>query len=63
MGAQIGLIASEHQAVNACMRSLASEDFRFKPLADKYWVARGGSRTDGGSFRFTLSPLAQGDRW
>ncbi len=56
--AQIGLIASERQAINACMRSLTSEDRRFKPLADKYWVARGGSHTDGGSFRFTVAPLA-----
>jgi glutamate synthase domain-containing protein 1/glutamate synthase domain-containing protein 3 len=54
---QIGLIASERQAINACMRSLASEDQRFKPFADKYWVARGGSHTDGGSFRFTVTPL------
>ncbi len=60
-GAQIGLIASERQAINACMRSLAAEDCRFKPLADKYWVARGGSHTDGGSFRFTLSPHLQED--
>ena len=54
---QIGLIASERQAINACMRSLASEDERFKPLADKYWNARGGSHTDGGAFRFTIAPL------
>ena len=55
-GTQIGLIASERQAINACLRSLASEDCRFKPMADKYWVARGGSHTDGGSFRFTVAP-------
>jgi len=55
-GTQIGLIASERQAIHACMRSLASEDTRFKPMADKYWVARGGSHTDGGSFRFSLAP-------
>jgi glutamate synthase domain-containing protein 3 len=54
-GTQIGLIASERQAINACMRSLASEDERFKPLADKYWNARGGSHTDGGAFRFTVN--------
>jgi len=53
---QIGLIASERQAINACMRSLASEDDRVKPLADKYWNARGGSHTDGGAFRFSLAP-------
>jgi glutamate synthase domain-containing protein 3 len=52
---QIGLIASERQAVNACLRSLSEEDSRFQPLADKYWVARGGSYTDGGSFLFTVS--------
>ncbi len=53
---QIGLIASERQAINACLRSLAAEDDRFQPLADHYWVARGGSHTDGGAFRFTLTP-------
>jgi glutamate synthase domain-containing protein 1/glutamate synthase domain-containing protein 3 len=53
---QIGLIASERQAINACLRSLAEEDERFQPVADRYWVARGGSHTDGGAFRFTYSP-------
>ena len=53
---QIGLIASERQAINACMRSLAAEDEHFQPLADKYWVARGGSHTDGGAFCFSLTP-------
>jgi len=51
---QIGLIASERQAINACLRSLAAEDERFQPLADRYWVARGGSHTDGGAFRFSV---------
>jgi len=41
-GVQIGLIASERQAIHACLRSLSNEDERFKPLADKYWNARGG---------------------
>ncbi len=54
---QIGLIASERQAIHACLRSLSEEDERFKPLADKYWNARGGSYTDGGAFRFTLTPF------
>jgi len=58
--AQIGLIASERQAINACLRSLAMEDSRFQPLADKYWVARGGSYTDGGAFAFTVSENEQG---
>jgi len=59
---QIGLIASERQAINACMRSLAREDDRFKPLADKYWNARGGSHTDGGAFRFSLTPTPSSER-
>ncbi|MDZ7386243.1 MAG: glutamate synthase [candidate division KSB1 bacterium] len=64
-GVQVGLIASERQAINACLRSLAEEDERFKPLADKYWVARGGSHTDGGAFRFVLTPVPSldGQRW
>jgi len=53
---QIGLIASERQAIHACLRSLSAEDARFKPLADTYWNARGGSYTDGGAFRFTVFP-------
>jgi glutamate synthase domain-containing protein 1 len=52
---QIGLIASERQAINACLRSLSMEDPRIQPLADKYWVARGGSYTDGGAFALTVS--------
>jgi glutamate synthase domain-containing protein 1/glutamate synthase domain-containing protein 3 len=54
-GVQIGVIASERQAINACLRSLALEDSRFQPLADKYWVARGGSYTDGGAFALTVT--------
>lgn len=51
----VGLIASEKQAIDATLRSLASEDSRFCPIADKYWNARGGSYTDGGAFAFTLT--------
>ena len=36
------------------MHSLAQEDKRFCPIADKYWNARGGSHTDGGAFVFTI---------
>ncbi|MEK9150349.1 MAG: glutamate synthase, partial [Candidatus Desantisbacteria bacterium] len=50
----IGVIASEKQAIDATLQSLASEDKRFCPIADKYWNARGGSHTDGGAFIFTL---------
>ncbi len=51
---QIGLICSEKQAIDATLSSLQREDPRFRPIADKYWNARGGSHTDGGSFIFSL---------
>ncbi|HMK83164.1 MAG TPA: hypothetical protein VK503_05570, partial [Candidatus Bathyarchaeia archaeon] len=51
---KIGLIASERQAIDACLRSLAQEDPRFAAKADVYWNARGGSYTDGGAFIFTV---------
>ena len=51
---KIGLIASERQAIDACLRSLAAEDARFGSKADLYWNARGGSHTDGGAFVFTI---------
>ncbi|HET92327.1 MAG TPA: glutamate synthase [Chloroflexi bacterium] len=53
-GLELGLIGSERQAINAALRSLATEDARFLPHADRYWVARGGSHTDGGAFTFTV---------
>ena len=58
----IGLICSEKQAIDATLRSLASEDERFSPVADVYWNARGGSHTDGGAFIFTLQPNGEGQR-
>ncbi len=51
---QIGLIASEKQAIDAALHSLHEEDPRVCPVADKYWNARGGSHTDGGAFIFTV---------
>jgi glutamate synthase domain-containing protein 1/glutamate synthase domain-containing protein 3 len=51
---KIGLIASERQAIDACLRSLADADSRFASKADLYWNARGGSYTDGGAFVFTV---------
>ena len=50
----IGLVASEKQAIDATLHSLASEDPRFRLQADRYWNARGGSHTDGGAFVFTV---------
>jgi glutamate synthase domain-containing protein 1/glutamate synthase domain-containing protein 3 len=51
---QVGLIASEKQAIDATLLSMAKEDGRICPVADRYWNARGGSHTDGGSFIFSL---------
>ena len=53
---QIGLVCSEKQAIDATLDSLAKEDPRFCPVCDKYWNARGGSHTDGGTFVFTVKP-------
>jgi glutamate synthase domain-containing protein 1/glutamate synthase domain-containing protein 3 len=58
---QIGLICSEKQAIDATLRSLAEEDMRFSPVADRYWNARGGSSTDGGAFIFTVAPGNNGN--
>jgi glutamate synthase domain-containing protein 1/glutamate synthase domain-containing protein 3 len=52
---QVGLICSEKQAIDATLHSLAQEDQRFCPIADRYWNARGGSHTDGGAFIFTVA--------
>jgi glutamate synthase domain-containing protein 1/glutamate synthase domain-containing protein 3 len=54
---QIGLICSEKQAIDATLRSLAREDPRFCPIADRYWNARGGSSADGGAFIFTVDEV------
>lgn len=53
-GPAIGFAASEKQAIDAALASLAQEDDRFWPRADKYWNARGGSHTDGGAFMLSL---------
>lgn len=52
--ASIGFAASEKQAIDAALVSLASEDARFWSRADRYWNARGGSHTDGGAFVFAV---------
>jgi glutamate synthase domain-containing protein 1/glutamate synthase domain-containing protein 3 len=53
---QLGLIASEKQAIDAALSSLASEYPSVPTQADMYWNARGGSHTDGGAFVFSLHP-------
>ncbi len=50
----IGFAASEKQAIDAALESLAAEDARFWSRADRYWNARGGSHTDGGAFIFSV---------
>ena len=52
---QVGLIASEKQAIDATLLSLSKDDKRICPVADRYWNARGGSHTDGGAFIFNLA--------
>jgi glutamate synthase domain-containing protein 1/glutamate synthase domain-containing protein 3 len=52
----IGFAASEKQGIDAALESLAGEDDRFWPRADRFWNARGGSHTDGGAFLFTVQP-------
>ena len=59
---RIGLICSEKQGIDATLMSLAKEDMRFCPVADKYWNARGGSSTDGGAFIFTVESGSNGAR-
>jgi glutamate synthase domain-containing protein 1 len=59
---QVGLIASEKQAIDAALSSLAAEDERICPVADRYWNARGGSHTDGGAFVFTVRDSGLGKR-
>ena len=55
-GPSIGFAASEKQGIDAALESLAVEDTRFWPRADRYWNARGGSHTDGGAFIFSVTP-------
>ncbi|MHC4700447.1 MAG: class II glutamine amidotransferase domain-containing protein, partial [Planctomycetota bacterium] len=57
----IGLIGSEKQAIDATLHSLSNEDPRFRPVADRYWNARGGSHTDGGAFSFTVDSAGSDD--
>lgn len=58
--ASIGFAASEKQAIDAALETLARDDKRFWSRADLYWNARGGSHTDGGAFLFTITPRAGG---
>jgi len=57
---QVGLIGSEKQAIDATLVSLAKDDKRICPVADKYWNARGGSHSDGGTFMFDIIPDEKG---
>ncbi|MGD2252214.1 MAG: hypothetical protein PVF70_04785 [Anaerolineales bacterium] len=57
----IGLAASEKQAIDAALESLAAEDARFWPRPDRTWAARGGSHTDGGAFIFSVRRNQRGE--
>ena len=57
---QVGIIGSEKQAIDATLESLAKDDKRICPIADKYWNARGGSFSDGGAFMFDIVPDHRG---
>jgi glutamate synthase domain-containing protein 1/glutamate synthase domain-containing protein 3 len=57
---QVGIIGSEKQAIDATLESLAKDDKRICPIADKYWNARGGSYSDGGAFMFDIIPDNKG---
>jgi glutamate synthase domain-containing protein 1/glutamate synthase domain-containing protein 3 len=57
---QVGLIGSEKQAIDATLLSLSKDDPRICPVADRYWNARGGSHTDGGTFIFDLEKDVKG---
>ncbi len=57
---QVGLIASEKQAIDATLHSLSQQDKRICPVADRYWNARGGSHRDGGAFMFNLDKDSTG---
>jgi glutamate synthase domain-containing protein 1/glutamate synthase domain-containing protein 3 len=58
---QVGIIGSEKQAIDATLESLAKDDKRICPIADKYWNARGGSYSDGGAFMFDIVPDMRGN--
>ncbi len=53
---QLGLIASEKQAIDAALGCISTQFPSVPGYADKYWNARGGSHTDGGAFIFSLYP-------
>ena len=56
----IGFAASEKQAIDAALDSLAKSDSRYWTRADRYWNARGGSHTDGGAFLFSVHDRKNG---
>jgi glutamate synthase domain-containing protein 1/glutamate synthase domain-containing protein 3 len=56
----VGFAASEKQAIDAALASLASEDARFWTRPDMVWNARGGSHTDGGAFIFSVKRKKEG---
>ena len=62
---QVGLICSEKQAIDATLASLAVEDHRICPVADKYWNAVGSMIVIGflGSFALWLLLIIDESLW
>ncbi len=59
---QIGLVASEKQAIDSALRSISLENPSVPKQADVYWNARGGSYTDGGAFVFSVNEAEGGKK-
>lgn len=59
-GPSVGFAASEKQAIDAALVSLAQADARIGARPDKVWNARGGSHTDGGAFLFSVERDREG---
>jgi glutamate synthase domain-containing protein 1/glutamate synthase domain-containing protein 3 len=55
-----GAIGSEKQAIDAFFEEVAAGDPDVPAVADRYWNARGGSSSDGGSFLFALEHGPEG---
>jgi glutamate synthase domain-containing protein 1/glutamate synthase domain-containing protein 3 len=56
----LGVIASEKQAIDRLFVDLSRERTGVPTGADLYWNARGGSHSDGGAFVFSLKPGSEG---
>lgn len=60
-GPSVAFAASEKQAIDAALVSLSGEKDEYWTRPDMFWVARGGSYTDGGAFIFSVEREADGE--